>query len=111
MIQGLLYGDVSCAARAILNVAQDARPQAATALLEQTEMAVQYVRQYGAPHPEYGNGTLMGTARQSDLTAEPTYSNLEYCKAVIVVLQAIVGRYEQQPNQEQDCNWHEKDRY
>ncbi|MHA6262170.1 DUF7742 family protein [Arenibacterium sp. CAU 1754] len=88
----VLHGDVSSAARALLNVPPADRAALCHRLLREAEEADRYVARVGRLHPIWGNGSLMSAARKRVLANEPTFDDAEYCGCFEMVLQALVLR-------------------
>lgn len=88
----VLHGDISNAARALLFVPERQRQGLCLQLLEEAELADQFVSQTGRLHPEWGNGSLMSAARKRFLAPEPTFDNPDYCRCFKMVLTALIAR-------------------
>lgn len=89
----VLHGDVSNAARALLNVPRGARATLCARLIAEAEMADRFVRRTGRAHPFWGNGSLMSAARQRPLSDEPGFDDLSYCQCFEIVLQALIRNH------------------
>lgn len=89
MLLPVLPGDVSCAARALLMVPEAARPAFLRSLLDRAARAAAHVDAVRRLHPVWGNGSLMAAARRFPLAAEPDYSDPDYCRCTVLVLEAL----------------------
>ncbi|MCR9126089.1 MAG: hypothetical protein NXH82_08165 [Rhodobacteraceae bacterium] len=87
----VLHGDVSSTARALLAVRPDARGAVCAELFAEAREAGICQLRTGRPHAVFGNGTLMAAARRRALPAEPDFSDTEYCRCWMVVLQALIA--------------------
>ncbi|AVO38518.1 hypothetical protein [Pukyongiella litopenaei] len=91
----LMHGDVSCAARALLNVPASARARLCRRLVHEAGEAYAHMQRTGKVHPLYGNGSLMSAARKRVLAAEPRFDDIEYCRCFEMVLRrlaTVLGR-------------------
>ncbi len=88
----VLHGDVSCAARALLNVPDAMRRELCRRLVQEAERADQFVRRYGRVHPLWGNGSLMAAARKRVLADEPGFDDKDYCQCFEMVLRCLMDR-------------------
>lgn len=91
MLRPILPGDVACAARALLLVPEAARPAFLRSLLDGAACAAAHVASVRHLHPVWGNGSLMAAARRFPLAEEPDYSNPDYCRCTVLVLEAVSG--------------------
>lgn len=88
----VLHGDVSNAARALLNVPRSRRQSLCQRLLREAESADAYAQSAGRVHPLWGNGSLMAAARKRVLANEPTFDDAEYCDCFEMVLRGLIER-------------------
>ncbi|RBW60294.1 hypothetical protein [Ruegeria sp. A3M17] len=86
----VLHGDVSSAARALLNAAPADRERLCTRMINEAELADIYVGQTGRLHPLFGNGSLMAAARTRSLVDEPSFDDFQYCQCFEMVLRCLV---------------------
>jgi hypothetical protein len=63
--------------------------------LQEAEWADRFTRRLGKPHPFWGNGTLLGAAKQRKWAAEPTFDDPAYCTAFEVVLSQLARQKRQ----------------
>jgi hypothetical protein len=89
MLRPVLPGDVSCAARALLAVPEAARNSFLETILKGAAAAALHVQREGRLHPVWGNGSLMAAARRFPLAEEPDYSDPDYCRCTVLVLEAL----------------------
>ncbi|MBV1895929.1 MAG: hypothetical protein KUG70_05680 [Rhodobacteraceae bacterium] len=87
----VLHGDVSSAARVLLNVTKIARAALCDRMIQEAEAADRHFHQTGRSHLVWGNGSLMGSARKRKLADEPTFSCPEYCACFEMVLHALIA--------------------
>ncbi len=83
------YADVSCAARALMPVAEDARWDACRQMIARAEVADAYRCATGRLHPKWGSGSLMEVARLVPLPPEPGFDNLAFRAAFQVLLTCL----------------------
>jgi len=88
----VLYGDVSNAARALLNVPRGMRRDLCARLIREAEGADAHARSTGTLHPVWGNGSLMSAARKRVLADEPTFDDTDYCACFEMVLRGVIDR-------------------
>lgn len=88
-MRAVLSVDLICAARAIVNVPRARQAAAAKALIQQAQKAEAYGRDCAAAHPLFGDGTLAGAARKSDMAEERTICDPAFSSALILILQTI----------------------
>jgi hypothetical protein len=88
----VLHGDVSNAARALLNVPPDLRKGLCARLIREAEQADDHVRRTGRLHPLFGNGSLMSAARKRVLADEPVFDDVDFCKCYQMVLGRLIER-------------------
>ena len=86
----VLHGDVSNAARALLNVPQALRSDLCVKMIQEAEAADVFARREGRLHPFWGNGSLMSAARQRVLADEPTFDDAVYCACFEQVLRGLI---------------------
>lgn len=86
----VLHGDVSSAARVLLNVPTVVRAGLCARMIDEAEAADVYFQSTGRSHMVWGNGSLMGAARKRVLADEPPFSCLDYCACFEMVLRAII---------------------
>ena len=58
-------------------------------IMDGSLLAAAHVRRTGRIHRNWGNGSLMAAARRFPLADEPDFSDPEYCRCTIQVLEAI----------------------
>jgi len=90
----VLHSDMIAAARAVLAVPEEARPDFCLQIMREAETADKFVRRLGKLHPLWGNGTLMGAARAHGMAPEETFGDLAYCRAFQTVLCGVMAREE-----------------
>ena len=83
------YGDVSCAARAVLNVPSTRRARRIRAMLAEAHAGHAYLKATGRMHPKLGDGTLMAVARRTRLPPEPSLGDPDYAACVELVLRIV----------------------
>jgi len=88
----LLHADVTSAARALLMVPEMARWGLCRRMLNEAELAFAHVRRTGRAHADWGDGSLMASARRRPLAPEPFLDDLGYCSCLEMVLQALMAR-------------------
>ena len=88
----ILLGDVISAARAMLKVQHHLRFGLLDTMIQQADAAHDYQKRQGKPHPFWGNGSLMARANAEPQAAEPLGSDLEYLRALHMVIGAIIAR-------------------
>lgn len=88
----ILLGDVISAARAMLKVQHHLRFGLLDTLIQQADAAHDYQKRLSKPHPLWGNGSLMARANAEPQMAEPMVSDLEYLRALHMVIGAIIAR-------------------
>ena len=86
----VLHGDVSSAARVLLNVPESVRGGLCSRMIAEAEAADVHFRQTGRSHAVWGNGSLMGAARKRLLADEPSFACLGYCACFEMVLRALI---------------------
>ncbi|WP_170564532.1 DUF7742 family protein [Ruegeria atlantica] len=86
----VLHGDVSAAARALLNVPSAEREHLCARMINEAELADTFVGQFGQLHPLFGNGSLMTAARTRPLADEPSFDDMQYCQCFEMVLRCLV---------------------
>lgn len=86
----VLHGDVSSAARVLLNVPNVVRAGLCARMINEAEAADAYFQSTGRSHVVWGNGSLMGAARKRELADEPLFSCLDYCACFEMVLRALI---------------------
>jgi hypothetical protein len=83
------WGDVTAAARALLNVPPALRAARARALIETAHAAHAYMKRQGRAHRHLGNGALQTCARRRPLPPEPPLSDPDYADCLVAVLTAL----------------------
>lgn len=86
----VLHGDVSAAARVLLNAPPDQRERLCRRMIAEAETADGHVSKTGRLHPLFGNGSLMAAARNRRLAAEPAFDDLQYCRCFETVLRHLI---------------------
>jgi hypothetical protein len=86
----VLHGDVSSAARVLLNVPARRRMDLCERMINEAEGADVHFQNTGRSHVLWGNGSLMGAARKRILADEPSFSSTEYCGCFEMVLRALI---------------------
>lgn len=86
----VLHGDISSAARALLVVPQSERVGLCIRMIAEAELADAHTTQTGKPHPVFGNGSLMATARTRMLMDEPSFDDVQYCQCFELVLRHLI---------------------
>jgi len=89
----VLHGDVSNAARALLNVPGQLRQELCERMIREADAADVYARREGRLHPLWGNGSLMSAARKRALADEPGFDNPVYCQCFEMVLQGLLRHW------------------
>lgn len=89
----VLHGDVSNAARALLNVPGVLRRELCEKMIREAEAADIFARREGRLHPLWGNGSLMSAARKRVLADEPGFDNPVYCRCFEMVLQGLIRHW------------------
>lgn len=84
-----LLDDLLAGARALSLCAPAARPQLANRLLYEAHSAHCYAKRFRAPHPRWGNGSLMARA----LADLPGGGAASPCYASIAVMAAAIARF------------------
>lgn len=87
----ILYGDVVCAARALLELPEAAQRVALRAMLARAAAADAYRKRFGRVHPDWGNGSLMGVARRRPLRPEPALDDPFYCRCLSLVFEELAA--------------------
>lgn len=87
----VLHGDVSSAARVLLNVPNGVRADLCVRMIKEAEAADAHFQTSGRAHSVWGNGSLMGAARKRVLADEPSFSCTEYCACFELVLRALIA--------------------
>lgn len=85
----VLPGDVSAAARALLPVPRQARPDRARRLIDEACVADAHCRQTGRAHARWGNGTLMAAAYGHPMGHEISFDDPDYLDCQVRVLEAL----------------------
>ena len=88
----LLHGDITNAARALLQVPRGARRDLCARMIDEAEAADVHCRRVGRLHPHWGNGSLMSAARKRVLADEPTFDDKDYCACFEMILRALIDR-------------------
>ncbi len=88
----VLHGDVSAAARVLLNAPALGREVLCRRMIAEAEIADRHVHRTGRMHPLFGNGSLMSAARKRVLADEPGFDNRDYCLCFETVLRALIAR-------------------
>ena len=85
------HGDVVAAACVARGIAEDGRCAFILRLLEQAHTADIYRKHTGRAHPMWGDGTLMGAARQGQTAhSEPFLSDSEYLETIATVIETLL---------------------
>ncbi len=87
----VLHGDVSSAARVLLNVPIGVRASLCARMIHEAELADAHFQSTGRSHVMWGNGSLMGAARKRVLADEPSFSSIDYCACFELVLRALIA--------------------
>ena len=88
----LLLGDISAAARALLNVPVQSRLSLLDTMIQQADAAHDYHKRLRRPHPLWGNGSLMARANVELQVMEPFASNIAYLDALQIVICTLISR-------------------
>ncbi len=88
----LAPADLAVAARALLQVPEEARIRCAEMLLSQSQAADAYRKRFGRAHPLWGDGTLESVARGRDLAPAQPMTNSDYLSCMAIVLEAVLSR-------------------
>ena len=88
----ILLGDVIASARAMLKVQHHLRFGLLDTLIQQADAAHDYQKRLGKPHLLWGNGSLMARANAEPHAPEPLVSDLEYLRALHMVIGTIIAR-------------------
>ena len=88
----VLHGDVSNAARVLLNVQQMLRADLCARMIQEADAADAFARREGRLHPLWGNGSLMSAARKRILADEPSFDDADYCACFELVLRGLIDR-------------------
>ena len=87
----VLHGDISNAARALLNVPGALRGPLCEKMIHEAQAADDFARREGRLHPLWGNGSLMSAARKRVLADEPGFDDLAYCQCFEMVLRGLIN--------------------
>jgi hypothetical protein len=87
----VLHGDVSSAARVLLNVPNAIRADLSARMIKEAEAADAVFQTTGRSHALWGNGSLMGAARKRVLADEPSFSCSDYCACFEMILRALIA--------------------
>jgi hypothetical protein len=93
----VLQMDVTSAARALLDVAPDARPACIRRLIDRADAADRYRRRTRRAHPLWGNGTLMAAAMARSLPRQPRSDDPEFLDCQFTVVAALLERVGRPP--------------
>lgn len=88
----VLHGDVSAAARVLLNAPALDRKVLCRRTIAEAEVADRHVQRTGRMHPLFGNGSLMSAARKRLMADEPGFDDPDYCLCFETVLRALIAR-------------------
>ncbi len=81
--------DALCLARLLLSTPQANRASQSTLALNKAQVAHDYYVQFGKPHPELGDGSLMAACIQGNVLPEPTRLTSDYVECLLLAFQAI----------------------
>lgn len=87
----VLVADLLYAGRALLAAPPEQGMRRALTLLGDAERADRHRQATGQRHPVFGDGTLAAAAQAGGLAPERVLCDPEFARALIVVLQALVG--------------------
>jgi hypothetical protein len=59
-------------------------------MIEEAHIADRYTRRIGRQHRDWGNGTLMASARMRPLADEPSLGDIEYCRCLEMVFHELL---------------------
>lgn len=90
----LLPGDIDAATARLLTLPEEGWPMAASRLLAEAELAEEWHRTHGRPHPVFGNGSLMAAARRGGSARHPCRLSPPVIRAMLVLLSSIKSRQE-----------------
>ena len=87
----VLAGDVFALAHAIEEIPVQERFKTCAILIEETDFADKYRKQFGLLHPVWGNGSLMGRVGQLERLrgAAPSFQSPDFCASVVTALEAL----------------------
>lgn len=87
----VLAGDVFALAHVIEELPVQERFKTCAILIEETDFADKYRKQFGVLHPVWGNGILMGRVGQLERWqgAAPSFQSPEFCASVVTALDAV----------------------
>lgn len=87
----IAHGDVTAAARRLLDLPPESHKAAVTALLDRAEAADRFRKRHGRAHPFWGNGSLMAVALSGrPPRGEPFLSDPDYLQAIATVIEGIL---------------------
>ena len=87
----ILHGDVSMAARALMQLPDPVRPLRIARLLREAEAADLHRKSTGRAHPVWGNGSLVAAAARFPRAQEPDFDDPEYCRCWMTVFDALLA--------------------
>ncbi|RVV99007.1 hypothetical protein EKE94_09030 [Mesobaculum littorinae] len=82
-------GDALAAARALMCASEPAWRWRLARMIAEAGAAQGHARRHGAPHPRYGDGSLMMAALRRGAAAEPDLSDQRFARALVVVLEGL----------------------
>jgi len=86
----VLHGDIIAAARSLREIAPQDRAAAICAMLYHAHSADKFRKRTGAPHRQWGNGSLMAAALPRPKQGEPSLSDLDYLAALQLILLGVL---------------------
>lgn len=87
----ITHGDVTAAARRILDLPKCLHESVVASLLDRAHAADRFRKRHGRPHPFWGNGSLMAAALTgAPPLPEPALSDKSYLEAVATVIEGIL---------------------
>lgn len=86
----VLHSDVVIAARALLAAPRGQRQALVRGFLRRAVLGDGFRQSTGKIHPIWGDGSLEGAARLSNLAPEPYLDDPEYCRCLITVFEMVL---------------------
>ncbi len=91
-MRAVLHGDVVAAACVLLALPDTLRAKRLDRMLDEAAAADLYRKKTGKGHPAWGNGSLMAAALHYPARAEPFLDDVDYCRCMALVFEALVER-------------------
>ncbi len=90
----VLWPDVDRAAGALLAVPEALRPRLAAQMVREADIADRWRKRFGRPHPDWGEGSLLGGARRRVSGERIQAGEAEMLRAAIIICAALLERRE-----------------